>query len=87
MTMHKIIRVLLAISIIVAIVVVIWYIFGNSPTTEQLLLTAVIPLYIYVFYTKEQFNEKWDKLNERVHATREELLKGLSEIKQAINKK
>ena len=63
-----------------AVFVILWYIFGHSPTQDQLLLALVLPLYMYVFYTREKFNEK-------LYKTREELLKELSEIKTAIYKK
>lgn len=91
MTLSKVINILLALSILAAIVVLLWYILGNSPTPEQLLITAVLPLYLLVFYTREKLNEKIyntrESLLKEISDTREKLSGEISEIKNLIRKK
>ncbi|MEK6950345.1 MAG: hypothetical protein AABX13_01325 [Nanoarchaeota archaeon] len=91
MNLNRFIGALLVISTLVAIVVILWYLLGSSPTPDQLLWAVVLPLYIYIFYTREKFNEKLYKTREgllkEISETREKLLGELSEIKQALGKK
>tara|TARA_Y100000310_G_scaffold344364_1_gene456760 strand:+ start:2290 stop:2526 length:237 start_codon:yes stop_codon:yes gene_type:complete len=71
---QRIYDITLGISIIIAIGVLLWYILGNSPTTEQLFIPLMIALLIYVLGQ----NNKNTKM---IYATREYMFREFSKIR------
>ena len=66
--------ILVVLAIILVIVMTVWYLFGNSPTTDQLLMTYLLAPILFTFAV-------YEKLNDKVSNTREDVQKELSEIK------
>jgi hypothetical protein len=86
MDKEKIIIGLVTISIITLIIFMLWFMFGNSPTTEQLLLLLVLPVYLFMFGIYERLNNKVINTREQILLTRESLQRGLGEIKFTLGK-
>ena len=70
MRKHKILDMLTALSVFVAIVFFLWYSFGNSSTTAQIILTSVLPAYLFAFGVYQHLNDKinngFEKVNEKL---------------------
>ena len=66
--------ILIVLTVILVIVMTVWYLFGDSPTTDQLLMTYLLAPILFTFAV-------YEKLNDKVSNTREEVQKELSEIK------
>lgn len=78
--MIKIIDAMLVLSIIVAIIFVLWFAFSNpEPTTEQVALVLVVPVYLFIFQVYHQLTDK-------LTATKDDLQKELGEVKQTLAK-
>ncbi len=69
MNTEKILEALIVISIVLAAIFTFWYIFGKSPTTDQVLYLYVFPLYGFAFFVYDRFNKKYLKRekNFKVH--------------------
>src|SRR3989338_1283002 len=85
----KIINTVTAFSVVLAIIFFLWYIFGNSPTSEQIVAILIIPCYLFMFGTYKSLNntmnirfekindkidEKFEKVNEKFEKTNERLM-------------
>ena len=86
----KFINIILFISIILAAGVFIWYLIGDSPTIEYIVITFIFPVYIFVFGMFKGLNdkiennykslinilnEKFDKVNEKFYVLGERIAK------------
>mgnify|MGYP001611205364 FL=1 len=65
----KVLDVLLWMSILIAIVMVFWFIFGNSPTVEQVVVGMLLPAYFYIFKTKEFVYQTREQLTKKINET------------------
>ena len=74
---QKIYDLMLGISMLVAIVVLLWYIFGDSPTTVQL----IVPLFTALFMHILSQNNKNMRM---IYNTREYMLKGFSRVNVSL---
>ena len=79
MAKETIIKAVIVISFIVVVVLVLWFILGNTPPAELILGAFVFPLYIFLFGV-------YERLSTRIHESRELLYKELGEIKQSLGK-
>ena len=57
---EMIINTMLVLSLILLIVFVAWYMFGNSPTWEQILLIFVVPMATGVLVMYDRLSSKMD---------------------------
>lgn len=87
---EKIISILMVLSLLFAIALTLWYIFGDSPTTAQLILGIVVPFVLSIFGIYERLNNKIYQTREifqkELGKTREIFQKDLGEIKQSLGK-
>ena len=81
---EKLIYALIIFGVFLALVMTIWYLFGHSPTIEQLLLAYVVPSYIFTFGIFEKLNNKIENLNNKLSLTREEFQKEIGEVKRIL---
>ena len=90
MDKEKLAQVLIVILLIVLVIFLFWFMFGHSPTLEQVVALFVIPLYVFTFGMYERLNNKImrtnQNLSEKIHQTRENFQKELGEIKQTLGK-
>lgn len=71
----KIIDAAVVVATIFGASVLLWYIFGDSPTLEQLLLGIVTPIATIMFSAYKHVDNKIDKINERLAQVGERLAK------------
>lgn len=83
---EMIIGILTALSVIILVIFLLWFMFGNSPTLEQMLMILVLPVYLFVFGVYERLNNKISNLNNKLSDTREGIQKQLGEIKVSLAK-
>ena len=86
MEKEKIVKVLLIVSLAVLVVFLLWFMFGNSPTIEQLFVLFVLPLYVFVFGIYEKMNARINMLSSKIMETREQLQKDLGDMKQRLGR-
>ena len=77
---------MILVSIILALVMVLWYVFGNSPTDIQVLTVLVLSPYLFTFGIYERLNNKISKVNDKISQSREDFHKELGEIKTQLGK-
>ncbi len=89
MTKNTILNVLIALSVAIAIIFFLWYLLGNSPTTEQIILTSILPAYLFAFgiykHLNDKIHNKFEKVNEKLSEIGERLAR--IETRQAENNK
>ncbi len=94
---EKISYVLIAFSILLALVMIIWYALGHSPTDIQVLIALILSPYIFAFGIYERISNKFDakieKLDEKISQTnsklsqaREDFQHQLGEIRQSLGR-
>ena len=66
--------ILIVLAVILVIVMTVWYLFGNSPTTDQLLMTYLLAPFLFTLAV-------YEKLNDKVSNAREDVQKELNGIK------
>lgn len=86
METNQILNFLLILSIVLAVIFFIWYISGNSPTAQEVLVVFVLPLYVFVFSVYEKVNKKIDNLHKIIFETRENMQKELGAMKIILSK-
>lgn len=69
----RFIDVLIIFSILMVLSFFVWYLIGDSPTIEQMVVAVVFPSYIFTFGIYKHLNEKFDKINERINIIGERL--------------
>jgi len=77
---------LIALGVLLAIAMTLWYLLGQSPTTEQLLLAYVISPFLFTFGIYERLSGKIEKVNDKVSKTREDFQHELGEIKNQLGR-
>lgn len=63
---EAIINTILVLSIILLVVFLAWYMFGNSPTWEQILIVFVLPMATAMFSIYERLNTKIDLVHTQI---------------------
>ncbi len=79
MNTEKIIQVVIGLSMFALVIFLLWFMFGHSPTLEQILILFVIPLTGVIF-------GMYERLNNKIISTKVQLFKEVGEIKQAIGR-
>jgi hypothetical protein len=75
----KIIDILLTLSILTSLILVIWFIFGNSPTIDQIMVSFITGLFFFLL--KQTYD-----LNNKIHQTREYMLKEFNKVNIKLEK-
>lgn len=83
---EKIAYISIAVSIVLALVMVLWYIFGNSPTDIQVLTVLVLSPYLFTFGIYERLNNKISKVNDKISQAREDFHKEFGVIKSQLER-
>ena len=81
-----ILSILIVFSVLLLVVFMLWFMFGNSPTLEQMLMILVLPVYLFVLGVYERLNNKVTNLNNKIMDTRESLGRQMGEIKVSLAK-
>jgi hypothetical protein len=71
--------ILMILSLLLAIALTLWYVFGDSPTLTQLIFGIVMPFALSIFGI-------YERLNNKIYQTREIFQKELGIIKQTLGK-
>ncbi len=71
--------ILITLSVLLLIIFVLWFMLGNSPTLEQMLMIVVLPVYLFVFGV-------YERLNNKIINTRESINRQLGEVKVSLAK-
>ncbi len=77
---------LIILGMLLAIVMSLWYLFGQSPTTEQLLMAYILTPFLFTFGIYERLNGKVEKINDKLSKTREDFQHQLGEIRQTLGR-
>ncbi len=77
---------LIALGVLLVIVMTLWYLFGQSPTTEQLLMAYILTPFLFTFGIYERLNGKVEKVNDKLSKTREDFQHELGEIKNQLGR-
>jgi len=90
MDKEKIAFILIIVWTFLLLVMILWYLLGQSPTPEQILTMAVISPYILVFGIYERLNNRindnYEELNDKISQSREDFQHELGEIKQTLGR-
>tara|TARA_Y100000310_G_scaffold344364_1_gene456761 strand:+ start:2807 stop:3088 length:282 start_codon:yes stop_codon:yes gene_type:complete len=81
MKYEKFIDLLLTVSVIITIILVLWFIIGNSPTIDQILVAFLTGLFLYLLNKNSTLNHKIDKNTKLMYRTREYMIEEFSEIR------
>ena len=79
MNKELIAKIFTAASLVVLVIFLLWYMFGNSPNLEQIFILFVLPF-------AGGFFAVYEKLNNKIMNTGVHLQKELGEIKQTLGK-
>lgn len=82
----KIINGVIIVSLIVLIIFLLWFMFGNSPTLEQIMILFFLTLGGALFGVYEKLNNKIERNVTMIYQTREVLRKELGGIKLSLAK-
>ncbi len=77
MNKETIINLAIFFSAVALFVLLLWYMLGNSPTVDQLLLGLIIPLYLFIFGI-------YEKLNNKIMNIRELFIRDMGEMKVSL---
>ncbi len=83
---EKIAYVSIAFSILLALIMVLWYVFGHSPTDIQVLTVLVLSPYLFTFGIYERLNSRILKVNDKISQTREDFQKEFGFIKNQLGR-
>ncbi len=86
MQLETVIKSLIVILLITAVIFLVWFMFGNSPTIEQVVAVLVIPLYVFAFGLYERMNSKIERNQKFIFQSRELFQSELGKIKQTLIK-
>ena len=75
----KIINALIVVSLIVLVIFLLWFMFGSSPTFEQIVILFVMPFAAALFGI-------YERLNNRITHTREMLQQELGKMKETLGR-
>ena len=95
---EDILTILVIMSFLVAIFMLLWKIFGSSPTILDLIITLVAGLLFYVFkieYSRGKFEGRFDtfthytkesfnRVKEDIHALRADMKENIAEVKNEL---
>lgn len=73
------IHVMTVLSVLLLIIFLLWFMLGDSPTVEQMFVVLVVPIYLFVFGI-------YERLNNKLMNTRENINRQLSDIKVSLAK-
>ncbi len=84
MNRERIVQVLMVISLVLLVIFLLWFMFGNSPTLEQIFVMFVAPFALGLFGVYDRLNNKIMAPRERIHHDMTDIRKELTEVKEAI---
>lgn len=79
--------ILIILSVILLVVYLVWFMFGNSPTSEQLAVVLVLPVYLFMFGIYERLNNKIMNTRESIHRQMGDIRVTLAKIEEKLTKK
>ncbi|MEK6950576.1 MAG: hypothetical protein AABX13_02530 [Nanoarchaeota archaeon] len=79
MEKEAIIKVVTVASFVIVVILLLWFMLGNTPPAELILGTFILPLYILLFGV-------YERLSLRISETRELLYKELGEVRQSLGR-
>ncbi|MBS3056705.1 MAG: hypothetical protein J4473_04695 [Candidatus Aenigmarchaeota archaeon] len=86
----KIINTVTAFSVVLAIIFFLWYIFGNSPTSEQIVAILIIPCYLFMFGTYKSLNNtmniRFEKINDKIDEKFEKVNEKFEKVNEKFEK-
>ena len=86
MKKRNLIDIALVLSILVAMVVALWYIFGNSPTSTQLIFSFIVPMFFLMFKQYDSLSRKIDTNKSMIYKTRERVIIEMNGVKKSLEK-